>query len=189
MRPLDLPRANPVMNILDSRSKRQKLLAHLPWFVRSVARVEGVQRISILGSITTEKLKPKDIDFLVMVEHSAELEPIARLGRKLKGRTGSEGGGADIFLTDTLGNYIGRTCSWKECRRGARMSCEALNCGRRQYLYDDLQKITLSQETIAGALQLWPLVEKRVGLPEDLETAIVELMREQTMKPGLLKSI
>lgn len=28
-----------------------------------------------------------------MVEDSAELEPVARLGRKLKGRTGSEGGG------------------------------------------------------------------------------------------------
>jgi predicted nucleotidyltransferase len=164
---------------LDSPTKRQKLLAHLPWFVRSVAKVEGVRRISILGSITTEKQKPKDIDVLVIIEHSAELEPLARLGRKLKGRTGSEGGGAEIFLTDTFGNYIGRSCSWKECRPGARMSCEALNCGRRQYLYDDLQKIKLSQETIAGALQLWPMVEKRVGLPEDLETVIVELVREQ----------
>lgn len=177
------------MNTLDSRSKRQKLLAHLPWFVRSVAKVEGVRKISILGSLTTEKLTPKDIDFLVMIEDSAELEPVARLGRKVKGRTGSEGGGADIFLTDTLGNYIGRTCSWKECRPGVRMSCDALNCGQRQYLHDDLQKVTLSQDTIAGALQLWPIVERKVGLPEDLETVIVELMREQTIKPGLLKSI
>ena len=166
------------MNVLDSRSKRQKLLAHLPWFVRSVTKVDGVHRMSVLGSITTEKQKPKDIDFLVMIEDSADLEPVARLGRKLKGRTGSERGGADIFLTDTLGNYMGRTCSWKECRPGARMSCEALNCGRRQYLYDDLQKVTLSRETIDGALQLWPTVGKRVGLPEDLGTVIVELMRE-----------
>ena len=74
-------------------TKRQKLLAHLPWFVRSVTKVPGVRKISILGSITTEKLKPKDIDFLVMIEDSAELEPVARLSRKLKGRTGSEGGG------------------------------------------------------------------------------------------------
>ena len=69
---------------LDSRTKRQKLLSHLPWFVRSVAGVEGVRKISILGSITTQKLKPKDIDFLVMVEDSAELEPVARIGRKLR---------------------------------------------------------------------------------------------------------
>ena len=159
-------------------TKRQKLLAHLPWFVRSVARAAGVQRISILGSITTEKLSPKDIDFLVMIEDSADLEPVARVARKLKGRTGSEGGGADIFLTDSIGKYIGRTCSWKECRRGARMSCEALNCGKRQYLYDDLQKVTLSRETVAGAQQLWPVVEKKVGVPEDLAIAIAELMRE-----------
>lgn len=166
------------MTILDSRTKRRELLAHLPWFVRSVAKVEGVRKISILGSITTEKLKPKDIDFLVMIDDAAELEPVARIGRKLKGRTGSEKGGADIFLTDTLGKYIGRTCSWKECRKGIRISCEALNCGQRHYLYDDLQKVTLSAETIVGALELWPMVEKRVGLPEDLESVIAELRRE-----------
>jgi hypothetical protein len=55
------------------------------------------------------------------------------------------------------------------------MSCDALNCEQRQYLHDDLQKVTLPQETIARALQLWPIVEKRVGLPEDLEAAIAEL--------------
>jgi hypothetical protein len=162
---------------LDSSTKRQKLLAHLPWFVRSVARVEGVRKISILGSITTPKLKPKDIDFLVMVEDSADLEPVARLGRKLKGRTGSEGGGADIFLTNVLGNYIGRTCSWKECRLGARMSCDALNCGQRQFLHDDLQAVKLSQDSIDDALQLWPTVEKRVGLPADLESVVEELIK------------
>ena len=40
---------------------------------------------------------PKDIDFLVMIEDSAELEPVARLGRKLKGRTGSEVGALTFF--------------------------------------------------------------------------------------------
>ena len=159
-------------------AQRQRLLAHLPWFVTSVAKVPGVRKISILGSITTEKLKPKDIDFLVMIEDSAELEPVARLGRKLKGRTGSEGGGADIFLTNTFGHYIGRTCSWKECRPGVRMSCDALNCGRRHYLHDDLQAVTLSADTITGALELWPTVEKRVGLPEDLVTVLAELRRD-----------
>ena len=79
-------------------------------------------------------------------------------------------------MTNVLGHYIGRTCSWKECRSGARMSCDALNCGQRQYLHDDLQAVTLSQETIDGALQLWPTVEKRVGLPEDLKSVVAELM-------------
>lgn len=159
----------------DVRTRRQKLLAHLPWFVRAVARIEGVRKISILGSITTEKLKPKDIDFLVAIDDSADLEPVARIGRKLLGRTGSEGGGADIFLTDSLGNYIGRTCQWKLCQPGVRMSCDALNCGRRQYLHDDLQAVTLSEATIVKALQLWPELEGRDGLPEDLKSVIGEL--------------
>lgn len=164
---------------LEYRNKREMLLAHLPWFVRAVARVPGVERISIMGSITTEKEKPKDIDFLVMIDDSAELEPLARLGRKLKGRTGSEGGGADIFLTDSVGKYIGRTCSWKDCRYGVRMSCYALNCGERQYLFDDLQRITLSAKAIADALQLWPALDKRVDLPADLEAVIAKWKREE----------
>ena len=53
-------------------------------------------------------------------------------------------------------------------------ACYALNCGERQYLYDDLQKITLSEETIAGALQL-PKLEKRSGLPNDLKKVLAEI--------------
>ena len=105
---------------------REKLLAQVPWFVSAVARVPGVRRIGILGSITTDKEKPKDIDFVVVVDDQADLEPLARLGRKLKGRTGGECSGADIFLADTRCNYIGRTCQWKECEPGIRGSCVAL---------------------------------------------------------------
>ena len=59
------------------------------------------------------------------------------------------------------------------------MSCDALNCGRRQYLHDDLQKVTLSKETISRAIQLWPELEKRVGLPEDLDGVLAELKGEE----------
>ena len=59
------------------------------------------------------------------------------------------------------------------------MSCEALNCGRREYLYDDLQRLNLSKKTVAGALELWPKLEKKVGLPEDLE----ELLAEMRLSP------
>ena len=134
-----------------------------------------MRRISVLGSITTEKKTPKDIDFVVMVESSTELESLARVGRQLKGRTQSVGGDADIFLTDTVGNYIGRTCSWKECRPGVRATCDALHCGLRQYLHDDLQTITLSKETIETAVQLWPIQERRIGLPKDLEEVLASL--------------
>ena len=154
---------------------REKLLAYVPWFVASVAKVPGVRRIAILGSITTDKQKPKDIDFVVAVDDDADLGPLAQLGRKLIGRTGGEGSGADIFLVDSRGDYMGRTCQWKECRPGIRMSCEALNCGRRQYLYDDLQILKLSKEKTAAAIELWPVVEAGVGLPEDLKTVMAEL--------------
>ena len=120
---------------------RDQLLSHLPWFVSAVVKLPGVRRIALLGSITTAKRNPKDIDFLVVVDEDVDLEPLARLGRKIKGRTQQMNRGADIFLADVQGRYIGRTCSWKECRPGKRMSCDALNCGKRQYLHDDLKAL------------------------------------------------
>ena len=58
---------------------------------------------------------------------------------------------------------------------GKRAKCDALNCGRRHYLHDDLAAIKLSEETMKAALELWPSVERRVGLPEDLERVLEEL--------------
>jgi hypothetical protein len=86
-------------------------------------------------------VSPKDIDFLVVVDDDSNLEPLARLGRKMKGRAQNMNRGADVFLADVNGKYIGRTCSWSECRPGKRMSCDALNCGKRHYLHDDLKSI------------------------------------------------
>jgi predicted nucleotidyltransferase len=97
---------------------REKLLSFLPWFVSTVARIRGVRRISLLGSITTDKQDPKDIDFLVVVDDDLNLAPLARLGRKIKGRAQNMNRGADIFLADVQGRYIGRTCQWKECKAG-----------------------------------------------------------------------
>lgn len=154
---------------------RAELLSYLPWFVRVVTEIPGVRRISLLGSITTDKQDPKDIDFLVVVDDDAGLERLARYGRKLKGRTQQISRGADIFLADVEGRYIGRTCQWKECRTGERARCDALNCGIREYLHDDLGAIKLTQETMQAALQLWPEMERRLGLPEDLERVLEEL--------------
>lgn len=94
---------------------REQLLSHLPWFVSAVTKLPGIRRVALLGSITTKKQNPKDIDFLVVVDDDVDLEPLARLGRKIKGRAQQMNRGADIFLADTQGKYIGRTCSWKEC--------------------------------------------------------------------------
>jgi hypothetical protein len=101
---------------------REQLLSHLPWFVSAVTKLPGIRRIALLGSITTNKQNPKDIDFLVVVDDDVDLEPLARLDRKIKGRTQQMNRGADTFLANAQGKYIGRTCSWKECRAGKRMS-------------------------------------------------------------------
>jgi hypothetical protein len=154
---------------------RQQLLSHLPWFVSAVTKLRGIRRIALLGSITTPKQNPKDIDFLVVVDDDVDLEPLARLGRKIKGRAQQMNRGADIFLADAQGRYIGRTCSWKTCGPGIRRSCDALNCGKRHYLHDDLEAVTLSQETVRTALELWPSLERRVGLPDDLEKLLKQL--------------
>src|SRR6266498_2923745 len=99
---------------------RHQLLSHLPWFVSTATKLSGVRRVALLGSITTNKQDPKDIDFLVEIEDEVDLEPLARLGRKIKGRAQQINRGADIFLADNRGKYIGRTCSWRECRAGKR---------------------------------------------------------------------
>jgi hypothetical protein len=154
---------------------REHLLSYLPWFVSEGAKLAGVRRIALLGSITTAKKDPKDIDFLVSVDDDVDLEPLARLGRKLKGRTQQINCGADIFLTNLQGMYIGRTCHWSRCGPGIRASCDALNCGRRHYLHDDLNTVTLSKEAIRTSLELWPAVERRKGLPVDLENVVRKL--------------
>ena len=131
--------------------------------------------MSLLGSITTNKANPKDIDFLVEVEEETDLEPLARLGRKLQGRVQQMNRGVDIFLTNPQGHYIGRTCHWKECAPGKRRKCDALNCGKREFLHDDLAAVTLSDETVRSALELWPKLERRTGLPDDLESVLDQL--------------
>ena len=154
---------------------REQLLSHLPWFVSTVTKLSGIRRVALLGSITTNKVNPKDIDFLIVVDDDVDLEPLACLGRKIKGRAQQMNRGADIFLADTQGKYIGRTCSWRECWPGKRRSCDALNCGKRPYLHDDLKTVSLSDETVRAALELWPSLEHRVGLPDDLEKTLKQL--------------
>ncbi len=39
------------------------------------------------------------------------------------------------------------------------MSCDALNCGKRPYLHDDLEAIRLPEEAVRAALELWPTVQ------------------------------
>ena len=155
---------------------RDRLLDAASWFVQSAAELPGVERIALIGSIMTSRPSPKDVDLLVYVRDDLDLSPLATLGRRLKGRLQSHSRGADVFLADERGRYLGRTCSWKVCRPGVRASCDALHCGRRPYLHDDLATVRLADSLIAAPpLELWPVVVRRCMVPADVERLLTDL--------------
>ena len=81
--------------------------------------------------------------------------------------------GADVFLADERGEYIGRICHWRDCRPGIRGSCDARHCGPRPYLHDDLDDVCLESALVERPpLTLWPEVEYRGRLPKDVEDVV-----------------
>jgi hypothetical protein len=140
------------------------------------SRLPGVTRFALLGSRTTAKPAPKDADLLVTVADEADLAPLAALGRQLQGHAQSRNRGADVFLANPAGHYLGRLCPWKDCRPGIRLRCDALHCGRRAYLHDDLVTIELPRSlTAAPPVELWPAVVVQVPIPADLAQALAGL--------------
>ena len=84
--------------------------------------------------------------------------------------------GLYVALADERGIYIGRTCHWKDCRPGVRRSCDALHCGRRPYLHDDLDTIRLNPALVhSPPVTLWPYVERRGQLPADVDEVVAVL--------------
>ena len=159
---------------------RTQLLTATLLFVQSAARLPGVKRIALIGSLTTPEPSPKDVDLLVTVTDDMDLAPLAKAARQLNGRAMQSGRsrGGDVFLADVVGNYLGRTCPWKECGPGIRMSCDALHCGQRHYLHDDLRCIKLQPALIqAPPIELWPAVVPRVAVPADVEEVLLKPIR------------
>jgi len=155
---------------------RERFLDEVLRFVRSAANLPGVLRIALVGSILTDRPDPKDVDVLVSVADDAELAPLAALGRRLQGRLQSLNHGADVFLADGGGRYLGRTCSWKACGPGIRASCDALHCGRRPYLHDDLATVRLAGGLVTSPpVELWPVVVRRCAVPADVERLLAHL--------------
>lgn len=150
---------------------RPVLLAAVRDFVREAAGHAGVVRISLIGSLTTNKAVPKDADVLVRIDGAIELAELARAGRRLKGRAQNINLGGDIFLADMAGHYLGRVCHYRECH--SRVLCRARHCGLRDHLNDDLDELTLSTDLIAAPpIDLWPQVIRRVPVPPDVETIL-----------------
>jgi predicted nucleotidyltransferase len=161
-----------------SESHRHQLLDALRRFVASVRQLAGVRRIAVLGSIVTSKPDPKDIDVLVVVADDTDLAPVATCARRLQGHAQSINRGADVFLADERGMYIGRTCRWRDCRPGVRQECDALHCGRRPHLHDDLDAITLNSTLVQSPpITLWLYIERPSQLPPDVERVVAALER------------
>ena len=159
---------------------RRHLLRAALAFVRAARSVPGVHRIALLGSLATAKSVPKDAEVLVTIDASIDLAPLARIGRRLKGTAQTINLGADIFVADETGRYLGRICHYRECR--ARATCRALNCGRRQHLNDDLQIVTLSPAlTWAPPIDLWPRIVTRSPVPADIAVLLAKLKEDATI--------
>jgi predicted nucleotidyltransferase len=71
-------------------------------FAEAASRLPGVLRIALIGSITTSKPKPKDVDLLVVVSEDVSIKSLATLGRKLLGKQMAvcDSSGADVFLAN-----------------------------------------------------------------------------------------
>ena len=152
-----------------SEGHRQHFLDGLRRFAVSVRELGGVRRIALLNSIVTAKPDPKDVDVLVVVADDADLAPLATCARRLQGHAQSFNRGADVFLVDERGTYIGRTCRWKDCLPGVRQSCDALHCGRRPYLHGRSRCDSLEQHpgsfaarhAVAIGRASWPITGGR----------------------------
>lgn len=55
------------------QSFRTELLEEALEFTRKASRLLGITRIALIGSLTTDKADPKDVDMLVSVEDDEEL--------------------------------------------------------------------------------------------------------------------
>lgn len=148
---------------------RAFLIAEAFRFIDAICSMPGIERIALVGSLTTDKPDPKDADLLVTVVDDLDLTALAKESRRLKGRAQTRNRGADIFLANPAGQYIGRICHWRECAPGIRISCDAQHCGKRTYLHDDLDAVHLSSQLVTNPpIQVWPRVEYNGKVPADL---------------------
>jgi hypothetical protein len=101
---------------------RRPLLLAVRSFVRTARDCPGVLGIALLGSLTTTKLIPKDADLLVTIDESIQLAELAHAGRRLQGFAQTINLGADIFLANEDGGYVGRICHYRKTAAAASTS-------------------------------------------------------------------
>lgn len=165
----------PTWSTIDGAPPRQHLLAAALPFVQVASRLPGVTRVALIGSLTTEKVDPKDIDLLVTISDETDVSELDRLARQLQGRISATARGlygADVFLADPTGRYLGRLCKHRACP--SLRQCAGRHCGRRPHLKDDLDVITLEQSLIAvPPVVLWPTITAQGIILSDVETNLL----------------
>ena len=153
-------------------SLRVFLLKEVKKFVASASKVSGVLRIAMIGSLVTAKENPKDADVLVTVDNEFDIDELAKIGRRLKGSGQTRNSGADIFLCNKEGEYLGRTCSFKECHPRAR--CLGRQCIFSTRICDDFNEVQLEYDQINNPpLTLWPEIIRKGPLPADVEEILI----------------
>ena len=165
---------------IDRAPPRRHLLAAAVPFVQAAMGLPGVRRVALIGSLTTEKDDPKDIDLLVTIAEETDVSALDRLARQLQGRISATAHGlygADVFLADATGRYLGRLCKHRECP--SLRQCAARHCGRRPHLKDDLDVITLERSLIAAPpVVLWPTVAVQGVVPSDIEAGLLAALQK-----------
>jgi len=148
---------------------RTFLIAEAFRFIDRAVVLPGIRRIAMIGSLTSAKRDPKDVDILLTVDEDADLTALATAARKLKGAAQTRNKGADVFLANPSGQYIGRICQWRECGPGIRASCDAHHCGQRHFLHDDLDDINLDSNVVMNPpVEVWPTVVYHQEAARDL---------------------
>ncbi len=159
---------------------RAFLIAEVRDFVTRVHDLPGIRRLALVGSLATPKIKPKDADLLIWVDDGLDLTRLAAAARTLKGRAQGRNSGADVFIVNPGGEYLGRICRFRDCRPGIRGSCLALHCGRRPHLCDDLQVLRLPFAVIQSPpVVLWPTPAIHAPVPEDVQELVLDLIVPQ----------
>ena len=153
-------------------NSREYLLNATLAFVDAAKSVDGVLSISLLGSLTIRKETPKDVDLLVRIAEGTDLKKLSELGRRLQGRAQSANLGADIFLANVDGKYLGRTCRFRDCH--SRRACPGWICGSGSYLCDDTSEFRLQAHVLdQPPVELWPRVVVRVPVPRDVRDRLL----------------
>lgn len=155
--------------IQNSQEVRAFLITESFRFIDRVISLPGVKRVALLGSIVIPIADSKDVDILIAIDNDTDLTALATVARRLIGIVQGKNKGADIFLANPAGEYIGRVCHWRSCGPQFRSTCDAWNCGVRPYLLDDFGDIRLNSHLVKEPpLEIWPTLIYRQKVADDL---------------------